>query len=152
MSKYDEEKCADKYKDMLNMKRPISKKHPPMAREARVAQFAPFAAMVGHDAAIAETARLTEQEHQITEEMGAIINHRLNLIQANLAKQKVKVDIKYFIPDERKSGGKYLNIVGEVKKIDTYKNQVIMKDGTVVHIDHIYEINGKLFGDSTIYY
>lgn len=151
MSKYDEENCADKYKDMLNMKRPTSKKHPPMARKARAAQFAPFAAMVGHDAAISEIARLTEQEHQITEEMGAIINHRLNLIQANLSKRKVEVDIKYFIPDEKKSGGKYLNIVGEVKKIDTYKHQVIMKDATVVDIDYIYEINVNIFGDSTIY-
>lgn len=34
----------NKYEDMLDMKRPVSKKHPPMPIKDRAAQFAPFAA------------------------------------------------------------------------------------------------------------
>lgn len=43
-----------KYEDMLDMKRPVSKKHPSMSRKDRAAQFAPFAALSGHREALAE--------------------------------------------------------------------------------------------------
>ncbi len=46
-----------KYDDMINMKRPVSKKHKPMSMHERAAQFAPFAALRGHDEAIADTAK-----------------------------------------------------------------------------------------------
>lgn len=36
------------YDDIINHRRPISPNHPPMSREARAAQFAPYAALVGH--------------------------------------------------------------------------------------------------------
>ncbi len=42
---------------ILYAKRPISKKHPPMSLEARAAQFAPFAALTGHQELLEKTAK-----------------------------------------------------------------------------------------------
>ncbi len=38
---------SGKYDDIINMERPVSKRHPPMPRANRAAQFAPFAALTG---------------------------------------------------------------------------------------------------------
>ena len=45
------------YEDIINLPHHVSKKHPQMTMYQRAAQFAPFAALVGHDRAIEETAR-----------------------------------------------------------------------------------------------
>ena len=51
-----------KYEDIIGLSRPVSKKHPPMSRENRAAQFAPFAALTGFEGAIKETARVTGEK------------------------------------------------------------------------------------------
>ncbi len=49
------------YDDIINLPHPTSAKHPRMPLSDRAAQFAPFAALSGHSAALVETARLTDQ-------------------------------------------------------------------------------------------
>lgn len=44
----------DNYDDIINLPHPVSKKHPQMSMIQRAAQFAPFAALTGYDAAINE--------------------------------------------------------------------------------------------------
>ena len=58
----------EKYQSIINLEHPTSSKHPRMSRLQRAAQFAPFAALTGHDAAIQETARLTDQKIELDEE------------------------------------------------------------------------------------
>ncbi len=43
------------YDDIIQLARPVSKKHPPMDIQKRAAQFSPFAALTGHSEAIRET-------------------------------------------------------------------------------------------------
>lgn len=43
-----EKNTQNTYEDIMTLKRPKSVKHPPMAKLARAAQFAPFAALTGH--------------------------------------------------------------------------------------------------------
>ena len=43
------------YDDIINLPHPTSAKHPRMPLSDRAAQFAPFAALSGHSAALAET-------------------------------------------------------------------------------------------------
>ena len=81
----------------------------------RVAQFAPFAALVGYDEAVAETARLTELRPELDEQEQRIINERLAFI-ADHIHEHPEVRIKYFVPDERKGGGAIVEILGKVKK------------------------------------
>lgn len=39
---------SDDYSDIINLPRPISKTRPRMNKKSRAAQFAPYAALVGH--------------------------------------------------------------------------------------------------------
>ncbi|MBQ7527434.1 MAG: hypothetical protein IJT11_06895 [Bacteroidaceae bacterium] len=44
------------YDEIINLPHYVSKKHPQMPMQQRAAQFAPFAALTGHESAIEETA------------------------------------------------------------------------------------------------
>ena len=53
------------YEDIMHLPHPISQKHPQMSMHARAAQFGSFAALHGHEEAIAETGRLTDQKIEL---------------------------------------------------------------------------------------
>ncbi len=131
---------TNKYDDIIHLTRPVSKKHPPMPMEDRAAQFASFAALTGHSEAIKETARLTDEMIELDEDAVARINEQLKLIQSNLGSD-MEVSITYFVPDERKEGGSYVNIEGIVKKIDSYQKILKMQDGTTVNIEQIRDVS-----------
>ena len=131
----------DKYDDIINLPHPTSMRHPRMPLEDRAAQFAPFAALTGHEAAIKETARLTDEKENLSDEVIAILNDKLNIIAENLGTDQT-VDITYFVPDEKKTGGAYVTYSGIVKKIDLYEHILIMTDKTVIPIGQISEIEG----------
>lgn len=60
MSVYGKFESAEKkYKDIIDLPHPTSRKHPRMSLEARAAQFAPFAALTGHKEELQEEHRLT---------------------------------------------------------------------------------------------
>ncbi|GAA0633626.1 hypothetical protein [Bifidobacterium pullorum] len=50
-----------RYDDIINLPHHVSRRHPPMSRHNRAAQFMPFAAVAGYDAIIAETAARNEK-------------------------------------------------------------------------------------------
>ena len=96
-------KCYD---DIINLPHYVSKKRPQMSREARAAQFAPFAALTGYGDAVEETARIVGQKIDVDEEMKAIINDKLNVINSHIA-NKPEVNFTYYVPDKKKDGGAY---------------------------------------------
>jgi hypothetical protein len=110
----------------------------------RAAQFSPFAALTGYDAAVKETARLTDERIEPDEGTKVAMNERLLMIQEQLDDQS-QVSITYFQPDNRKDGGAYIVATGCVKKLDEYERSVVMMDGTKIPIDDIIEIDGELF-------
>jgi hypothetical protein len=134
------------YDDILHLPHHVSEKHPPMSRLDRAAQFSPFAALTGYEAAVEETARLTDRRIELDEGEKEAIDQRLTLVQERLP-VPTEVTITYFIPDKKKAGGAYVNISGTVKKIDDYERMVILRDGTSIPIDDILHINGELFDD-----
>ena len=135
---------SEKYDDIINLPRHVSKKYPRMSLEARSAQFAPFAALTGYDEVINETARLTSERKEINEELKMILNDKLKIIQEKLD-TKPEITFKYFIPDIKKDGGEYVTKKGNVIKIDKYKEIIILKDETEISISEIIEITGDIF-------
>ena len=127
------------YDDIINLPHPVSKNHPQMPLRDRAAQFAPFAALTGHDAAIKETARWTDERLELSEEAIAQLNEKINIIRNNIGIEQ-KVSITYFIPDAKKAGGSYVTCSGIVKKIDEYEHTIIMTDQTVIPIEQISDI------------
>lgn len=137
----------DDYKDIINLSRPISKR-PKMSLEQRSAQFAPFAALTGYEGQIKETARLTNRRIEIDEEIKLVLDLKIQLIQEHI-KEQPEIEITYFIPDLKKDGGRYETIVNAIKKIDIYRNEIIMIDGTTIAIEEIIDVQSEIFKDIT---
>ena len=93
-----------KYDDLLYMPHPVSKKHPQMPILDRAAQFAPFAALTGHSAAIKETARLTDSKIELDEDTRMQLDMKQQILLEMTAKQP-EIIVTYFKKDARKSGG-----------------------------------------------
>lgn len=132
------------YDDIIRLPRPASLGHPRMALTDRAAQFAPFAALTGYEAAIAETFRLTDERIELDDCVKAALSDRLRVIADGDAGQH-PVSITYFKPDARKRGGEYATAAGTVKKIDEYNRIVVMASGMKVPIDDIIAIDGEVF-------
>ena len=127
------------YEDIINLPHHTSTKHPRMTKSARAAQFSPFAALTGYDAAIKETGRLTDKKIELTEEEKLILNNKLLTINNNL-KNNPKVNITYFERDKTKEGGKYLSYTGTIKKIDMIELAITLTDKTKININEIIDI------------
>ena len=123
----------NRYDDIINMPHHVSKKHPQMSLADRTAQFSPFAALTGYEAAIAETARVTEERLELSENSREELNMKIQLLKEHLSEKPV-VEIMYFVPDERKAGGSYETVTGVVKKIDEYEQKIVLESGVGVEM------------------
>jgi len=110
----------------------------------RAAQFSPFAAVTGFDGAIKETARLTDKRIELDEAAKTILDEKLRIVQEQLSSQQ-EIKLVFFRPDEMKTGGAYISVMGNVKKIEGYERVVLMKDGTRIPIEEIIDITGEMF-------
>ena len=135
--------CNSKYKDIINLPHHQSLRRPRMAMIDRAAQFSPFAALTGHNDAIIETARLTDRKIELDEGTKSIINEKIQMISDFLF-EKPTVTFTHFEPDIKKEGGTYLNTTGTVKRIDEFKREIILTDGRIILIEHIYDIESDL--------
>jgi hypothetical protein len=132
------------YEDIIDLPHPVSSHRIQMSIHDRAAQFSPFAALTGFEGAIKETARLTDHRIELDEADKTILDEKLRIVQENLSDFK-EIELVYFRPDEMKSGGAYITVMGTVKKIDGYERVVVMKDGTRIPIDEIVDITGDMF-------
>lgn len=128
-----------KYDDIIDLPHHVSTRHPQMPLSDRGAQFSPFAALTGHDAAIRETARLTDAFVELDEGRKAQLDEQLQLLKENQAQQP-EIEATYFQPDLKKSGGAYMTIRGRVKKIDEYNRRILFTDGTVIPMETLLNI------------
>lgn len=127
------------YEDIMELPHHVSSKHPQMPMSDRAAQFSPFAALVGYDAAIKEASRMIDEKIESEEDRLNELNLKFRFIKEHLADEP-EVSLSYFEPDERKAGGRYLEISGTVKKIDDFERSLTMKDGTKISIDDILAV------------
>jgi hypothetical protein len=132
------------YDDILQQPYPIPLRRPRMSSADRAAQFSPFAALTGHEAAIRETARVTEAREELEEDEIQALNERLQWLQEHL-NQRVTVQITYFVPDEAKAGGSYVTVSGVVRKIDGYEKILLLENGTRVPLEQLRELESSLF-------
>lgn len=133
-----------KYDDIINCPHHVSEKRAPMPMASRAAQFSPFAALTGYDAAIEETGRLTEGWIDLDESSVEALNEKLLRIRQAMDAGP-EVTVVYFRPDERKSGGAYISVTGVVKKLDSVDQSLLLEDGTLIFFENIYALTGELF-------
>lgn len=133
------------YDDIINLNRPVSKyKH--MTIEERSAQFAPFAALVGYDNAVKETARLTENKIELNDEQQDMLNFKLRYLYDNI-NNKNEVTITHFVKDNKKVGGKYINTTGIIKQIDPVQENIKLNNNVIIYMNDIINITGDIFND-----
>lgn len=133
-----------KYDDIINLPHPVSSRHPQMSLHDRAAQFSPFAALTGYDAAVKETARLTEQRIELDESSKSLLDEKLGIVQEQLD-QKPEITITYFKPDPKKAGGSYVEVAGSIKKIDEYERLLVLCSGEKIPIDEVIAVQGEIF-------
>ena len=129
----------NEYDDIINLPHHVSKVHPKMSMMHRAAQFAPFAALTGHAAAIEETARLTDEQHELADEDSEALNQKMAYLRETINEHPT-ITITYFEPDKKKAGGAYKTIEGQLQNIDDYNQCLVMRDGKVVFIRSVLDI------------
>ncbi len=130
---------SGKYDDIIDLPHHQSSTRPHMSGIDRAAQFSPFAALVGYDGAIKETARLTGQRIELDADAIEILDEKLRYLQEHIG-ERPEASITYFVPDSRKQGGAYTTISGPVKKVDDIERVVVMEGRMTIPIDGIIEI------------
>lgn len=134
----------NEYDDIINLPHHVSKTHKQMSNKDRSAQFAPFAALAGHETAIIETARLTDDRIMLDESRLNELDYKLQIIHERM-NEEIEVKITYFIQDEFKEGGSYQVIKGIVKDIDPVESVIILKNRKKIKIADILQIEGPIF-------
>lgn len=127
------------YEDIIYLPHHISRVHKQMSISNRAAIFAPFAALSGYGEAVYETGRITDSKIDMSDEDKYEINDKLLYIQS-IIKDRPTINIKYFTPDSKKDGGKYIELKCKVKRIDDVNKQLILMDNKKIKIDDILSI------------
>ena len=122
------------YGDILEADRPISIGRAPMTRADRAAQFSPFAALTGYEAAVQETARYTDLQIELDENAKELLDSRLRQLCRGDS-----VTVTWFRPDDRKSGGAYVSVKGRFVRLDPIGRRLVLEDLSVPVTD-IYSI------------
>ena len=134
---------TDSYDDIINLPHHVSKSHPQMSMMDRAAQFAPFAALTGHSAAIEETVRLNDTQQELAEEDSDALNQKMAYLRETINEHPT-ITITYFEPDKKKAGGKYKSIEGQLQNIDDYTQTIILKSGVSIPFASILDIQIQL--------
>lgn len=132
------------YEDIINLTHHVSKTRPQMSMLDRAAQFSPFAALTGYDAAIKETGRLTDEKIELDEDRKAVLDMKQAYL-IEMIDEQPEISITYFLPDTKKSGGAYVTVTGNLKRFDEFEHLLLLTDGKKIPMDDIADIESDLF-------
>ena len=132
------------YEDIIGLPRPVSRRHPPMARQEQAAQFAPFAALAGHGAILREAARQTENRPALSEDAQTALDARLRLLVGRLEEHPT-VTATYFLPDEKKAGGACVTVSGQVLRLREFPPALCLAGGAEIPLSALLALEGPLW-------
>ncbi len=128
----------DSYEDIIHLERPVSTRHTPMPLRNRAAQFAPFAALNGHEEAIQEAGRFTEESVELTESEVGQLDRTL---QEVLTRPEQPVSITYFVPDATKQGGSYATVTECIKEWNEWERVLVLRSGLRIPLDTVLRLD-----------
>lgn len=129
-----------KYDRIINMKRPASSR-PKMSAIDRAAQFSAFAALVGLDEQMDETARLVDCKIELSEDEIETLNQKFQRLVKVLDNYRPQIKVTYFVPDPRKDGGAYVTKIGVVKRVDEIFHKINFKDGSEICVSDVLDFD-----------
>jgi hypothetical protein len=128
----------EKYANIIDLPHQVSKIRPRMSRLDRAAQFAPYSALSGYEAAVRETARLTDRKTELDDYEKEKIDQTLNDLLAS--EVGVRASLTFFCPDRKKEGGSYITLTGEIYKIDSIERRIVMVGGEEIKLDDLVDV------------
>lgn len=141
---------SNPYNDIIHLPAHISKKHTPMSRINRAAQFAPFAALTGYDDKVREEGRLTDSRYELDDDRQDRLNNIIAILKET--NENPLIEIVYFCADKLKSGGEYITITGSFRRIEEETLTLIFTDKRRIPLLDIYDIrfleDGFCFADN----
>ena len=136
----------NRYKDMLDLPRHVSRNRKHMSNADRAAQFSPFSALTGYEELIAETGRLTEERRELSTARQEELNAKLVILSEQ--KEPVALSVVYFREDPVKDGGSYEVYTGDLRRIDTENGYLIFRDTHRIRLDDLWDIECELFTEA----
>ena len=130
------------FQDIISLPHHVSPTRAQMKRIDRAAQFAPFAALTGHDAAIREAVRLTQPRIDLSEDSRLELDRKQSFLSSLHAPP---LRVTFFVPDGHKEGGHYAIYTGKLRRIVPEQRIMVMEDGTVIKLDDVIELDSPLF-------
>lgn len=131
---------AGEYDDIINLPYKKSTIRPHMKLIDRAAQFSLFAALTTHSDAIKETGRLISERITLDEDSMQLLDSKFQMLLENISEHPV-VTFTYFVKDNYKSGGEYVEVTGKVKKIDGIEPIIYLEDGIKIAMMDVVEIH-----------
>lgn len=135
---------SDSYGDIRSIPYPFPRNRKRMSMIDRAAQFSPFAALIGYEETIEETARLTDHRIELDENEKYLLDLRQHQL-LQVINQQPEVTITYFTPDEKKDGGSYITITGRLRSILPHCRTITLQDGKTIFLDDIICLNSPIF-------
>lgn len=126
-----------RYNEIIDLPHYEPKRHPRMPMESRAAQFAPFAALEGHEDALLETERLTSPRHILSQDEKIELSRTMTVLAAGKCRN---VRMIFFVPDNKKDGGTHREVRGKIKKLDMASRQIFLEGGIVVDFERITDL------------
>ncbi len=132
------------YEDIIDLPHHVSEIRPQMSLADRAAQFSPFAALTGYDAAIRETGRLTCKKTDLSDDIRAELDRRQAFL-SEIIDTRPEIEVTYFVADSVKKGGTYVSVTGNLRCIDRYERLLIFTDGRKIPMNDIAAIDSECF-------
>ena len=132
------------YDDIIHLPHYRSRKRRHMSMQDRAAQFSPFAALTGFEEATEESGRITDPRTEMEEYGKMQLDQAIQQLQELLPLHPC-VSITYFIPDAYKAGGACESVYGQVRKIDVYRQVLVLMDGQEISLPDILRMECSAF-------
>ena len=133
-----------RYDDMLDLPRPAMPRAKPLTGLDRAAQFSPFAALAGYEAAIREAARLTEPAVELAEDAAEALDEKLRLLVEHLP-QRPQVTVTWFEPDAKKEGGALRVFCGRLRRVDEAAGLLLFEGGQRLPLAAVRGLESDVF-------
>jgi len=118
----------------------------------RAAQFSSFDALSGYSDMVKEDQRSTDTQIRLSDPAREKLDQKLSVIARAVSEgQNPAVTITHFVPDRRKTGGKYVETTEEIKKIDPVGRMIVLtktagrgRVNQTIRFDDVIDIRGEL--------
>lgn len=129
-----------RYSHLIDLPRPVSGR-PKMSAVDRAAQFSAFAALVGLDEQMDETARIVASKIELSEDEIEVLNRKLRFLIQKMNDDGAypMIKVSFFVPDPLKDGGSYVTKISAAKRIDDVFGKILFLDGVEICISDILD-------------